>query len=82
MPDYRHRIETTEAADSYVSPQESSAGMLVAVGTAPVHMAKDPSAAFVPHPVPKLFHSFLLFLVSVSWLVFLSGFFPASSSFT
>ena len=45
MPDYRHRIETTEAADSYVSPQESSAGMLVAVGTAPVHMAKDPSAA-------------------------------------
>lgn len=50
MPDYRHRIETTEAADSYVAPQVSSAGMLVAVGTAPVNMAADPAAA-VNEPV-------------------------------
>lgn len=45
MPDYRHRIETTEAADSYVVPQVTSAGLLVAVGTAPVNLAADPAKA-------------------------------------
>ena len=45
MPDYRHRIETTEAADSYVAPQVTSAGLLVAVGTAPVNLAADPAKA-------------------------------------
>ena len=50
MPDYRHRIETTEAADSYIAPQVSSAGALVVVGTAPVNMADNPAAA-VNEPV-------------------------------
>ena len=45
MPDYRHRIETTETPDSYIAPQVSSAGVLVAVGTAPVNQAADPAAA-------------------------------------
>ena len=50
MPDYRHRIETTEAPDSYIAPQMSAAGALVVVGTAPVNMADDPAAA-VNEPV-------------------------------
>lgn len=45
MPEYKHRIETTEEAESYVSPQVSTAGLLVAIGTAPVNMAEDPAAA-------------------------------------
>ena len=50
MPDYRHRIETTEAPDSYIAPQMSAAGALVVVGTAPVNMAENPAAA-VNEPV-------------------------------
>ena len=55
MPDYRHRIETTETPDSYIAPQVSSAGVLVAVGTAPVNQAADPAAAV---NVPVLAYSF------------------------
>ena len=50
MPDYRHRIETIEAPDSYIAPQVSTAGALVVVGTAPVNMAENPAAA-VNEPV-------------------------------
>ena len=55
MPDYRHRIETTETPDSYIAPQVSSAGVLVAVGTAPVNQAADPAAAV---NVPVIAYSF------------------------
>ena len=44
MP-YNHRISTREIDTSVITPVESSAGLRVVVGTAPVNLLEDPAAA-------------------------------------
>lgn len=44
----RHGVYVTEAATSVVAPVTANAGLPVVVGTAPLHLAKDPAAANKP----------------------------------
>lgn len=44
MP-YKHGVYVTENATTLSAPLESTAGLIVAVGTAPVNMAQDPAGA-------------------------------------
>ena len=45
MATYKHGVYTSEVATSLVAPVTGTAGLQVIVGTAPVNMAADPSAA-------------------------------------
>lgn len=42
---YKHGVYTSEVATSLVAPIEGTAGLIVAVGTAPVNMLADPAGA-------------------------------------
>lgn len=43
-----HGVKTNEVATSLVPPTETDAGLIVAFGTAPVHLAKNPAPANKP----------------------------------
>lgn len=45
MSTYKHGVYTSEVATSMVAPVTGTAGLMVVIGTAPVNMLADPSAA-------------------------------------
>lgn len=45
MPTYEHGISILENATSVTPPLKTSAGLQIIVGTAPIHLAEDPTAA-------------------------------------
>ena len=45
---YKHGIYTSEQATSLVPMTQTDSGLIVAVGTAPVHLASDPADANTP----------------------------------
>ena len=52
---YKHGVYNTEQATSLTVPIQGSAGLQVIFGTAPIHLAKDPTAAV---NTPKLVYSY------------------------